>query len=298
MAVRLDYLVRETRQNLVRNLGLTIATILTVGVSLTLLAGVVLMTRGVSNAFAKWNNDVSFIVYVQPDAPKEQIDSLAKQLKDSPQVAAVDYLDRQQSYAEFKKLFPDQPTITDTVKAEDLPTSFRVKPTNPNARVVEQLVRTFEAKPGVYRVDFVADAIRAVQRQFGKLLKFAFIGAGVLLVASLLLIFNTIQTAVFSRRREIEVMRLVGATNWYIRIPFILEGLFTGIVGAALASIGAWILQIGWAGSVNNRLTPTLFDSIRWTAGEFRWTVIGLFVLGSVVGAIGSATSVSWYLRA
>jgi len=129
-------------------------------------------------------------------------------------------------------------------------------------------------------------------------LRFASIGAGVLLVASLLLIFNTIQTAVFSRRREIEVMRLVGATNWYIRTPFVLEGLITGVVGAAIASLGAWILQIGWQGSFQQRLTPTLFDSIRWTNGQFNWTILWLFVIGSVVGAVGSAASVSWYLRA
>jgi cell division transport system permease protein len=298
MALRIDYLARETGQNLVRNIGLTIATVLTVGVSLSLLAGVILLTKGVENAFERWNNDVSFIVYLNPDAPQEQIDSLGKELRDSPQVATVTYLDKAASYDAFKKLFPDQPTITDTVKAEDLPTSFRVKPTNPNAKVVEQLAQSFRSKPGVYQVDFIADAIRAVQEQFSKLLRFASIGAGVLLVASLLLIFNTIQTAVFSRRREIEVMRLVGATNWYIRTPFVLEGLITGVVGAAIASLGAWILQIGWQGSFQQRLTPTLFDSIRWTNGQFNWTILWLFVIGSVVGAVGSAASVSWYLRA
>jgi len=298
MALRIDYLARETGQNLVRNVGLTIATVLTVGVSLSLLAGVILLTQGVSNAFERWNNDVSFIVYVNPDATQEQIDSLGKELRGSPQVAGVSYLDKAASYEAFKKLFPDQPTITDTVKAEDLPTSFRVKPTNPNAKLVQQLALSFEAKPGVYKVDFVADAIRAVQRQFSKLLRFASIGAGVLLLASLLLIFNTIQTAVFSRRREIEVMRLVGATNWYIRTPFVLEGLITGLVGASVAALGAWVLQFGWQGSFDNRLTPTLFDSIRWTNGQFNWTVLWLFVIGSVVGAVGSATSVSWYLRA
>ncbi|HKY13889.1 MAG TPA: permease-like cell division protein FtsX, partial [Microthrixaceae bacterium] len=228
MALRLDYLARETGQNLVRNPLPTIAIVTTVAVSLTMLAVTVLLDRGIANAFERWNNDVSFIVYVNPDAAQEQIDSLSKDLTDSPQVDEVEYLDHDASYKAFQDLFKEDPQVVDTVKPEDLPTSFRVKPKNPDAKVVQQLVSTYEAKPGVYKVDFVADAVRAVQRISGKLRTFLLVGVIALLVASLLLIFNSIQTAVFARRREIEVMKLVGATNWFIRVPFVLEGFIQG----------------------------------------------------------------------
>src|SRR5690349_8367484 len=111
MALRIDYLARETGQNMVRNPLTTIATITTVAVSLAMLAVTLLLTQGISNAFERWNNDVSFIVYVNPDADAAQVTSLEKDLTDSPQVDSVDYLDHDESYAEFKKLFEDDPTI-------------------------------------------------------------------------------------------------------------------------------------------------------------------------------------------
>ncbi len=297
MAVRVDYLARETGQNLVRNAMLTVAAILTVAVSLGMLSAVMLLGYGINNAFARWNDDVSFIVYANAEATEDQIESLRTQLEENPQIESVRYLDKDASYEEFKRLFPDDPTITDTVTKDQLPTSFRVKPTNPDADVVKGLADQFESKPGVYKVDFVADAVRLVQNASEKLTNFALIGAIALLIASLLLIFNAIQTAVFSRRREIEVMKLVGATNWFIRIPFVLEGLIQGLTGAAIASIIAKVFEWAWFDSFTGRTTETLFDSIRWSGGEFRLTVFLIFAIGALVGGVGSAASVTWYLR-
>ncbi len=297
MAFRADYLARETGQNLVRNPLLTLASILTVSVSLGLLAGVLLLGYGINNAFKQWNDDVTFIVYMNPTAPQDQIDSLGRELEGNPQVASITYFDKEASLAEFLRLFPDQPTITDTVQAEDLPTSFRVKPKNPNAAVVKQVADSFEAKPGVLKVEFVADAVRLVQGASDKLRRFALIGAIGLLMASAALIFTTIQTAVFARRREIEVMKLVGATNWFIRLPFIFEGLIQGVAGAFVASILAWVFQLRWFASFGGSTGQTLFDTILWIPADFRGTILLLFAIGAGVGAVGSAASVTWYLR-
>ena len=208
MALRLDYLARETRQNLVRNLLLSIATVIVVAISSAMLGMTMLSRDGVDNAFERWNDDVSFIVYVNPDASQDQIDSLRKSLEQSPQVDRVTYLDQDATYARFKKLFADDPTIIETVTAKDLPTSFSVKPKNPDAQVVQELVRSFEAKPGVYQVDFVADAVRAVQRFASKFQGALLTASIVLLLVSAVIIFVTIQLAVFSRRQEIDVMHL------------------------------------------------------------------------------------------
>jgi cell division transport system permease protein len=297
MALRVDYLFRETSQNLVRNPLTALATITTVAVSLAMLTVTVLLGQGISNAFERWNNDVSFIVYVNPDATHDQISSLKKDLDQSPQVADVSYLDHAQSYDEFKKLFKDDPTIVSTVKPDDLPTSFRVKPKNPDAKVIEQLVDKYKSKPGVRQVDFVADAVRAVQRIAGKLRNFALVGSIALLIASLMLIFNSIQTAVFARRREIEVMKLVGATNWFIRIPFILEGFIQGILGAIIAWGAVLVFQSVWRGSFTGKTSATLFDTIQWTSGEFKLSVILMLVVGAAVGSIGAFISTTWYLR-
>jgi cell division transport system permease protein len=297
MALRLDYLTRETGQNLVRNPLTALATITTVAVSLAMLTVTVLLGQGISNAFERWNNDVSFIVYVNPEATQDQISSLRKDLNESPQVSEVSYLDHSQSYDEFKKLFKDDPTIVSTVKPDDLPTSFRVKPKNPDAKVIEQLVDKYKSKPGVRQVDFVADAVRAVQRIAGKLRNFALVGSIALLIASLMLIFNSIQTAVFARRREIEVMKLVGATNWFIRVPFILEGFIQGVLGSAIACGAVYIFQSVWRGSFTGKSSATLFDTIQWSGSQFHWAVFIMFVVGAAVGSIGAFISTTWYLR-
>jgi cell division transport system permease protein len=298
MALRLDYLTRETGQNLVRNPLTAIAIVTTVAVSLTMASATLLLSAGVDSAFSKWNNDVSFIVYVNPQATGDQIASLRKDLGASPQVDTFSYLDHAASYTEFKRLFKDDPTIVSTVKPDDLPTSFRVKPSNPNAAVIDQLANQYKVKAGVMRVDFPSEAVRAVQRSFSSLKLFLYTGSIALLIASFMLIFNSIQTAVFARRREIEVMKLVGATNWFIRVPFILEGLIQGVLGAFL-SWGALIaFQAAWHSQFNrSNTTPTFFDTIQWTSGDFRLYVILTIVVGALVGSIASFISTTWYLR-
>lgn len=297
MALRIDYLAKETGQNLVRNPLLSTATVLTVWVSLGMLAVTVLMGFGIDNAFGRWNNDVSFIVYLNPDAPQDVIDKIGRELRASPQVDSASYVDDQQTYELFRRLFPDDPTLLGTVKPGDLPTSYRVKPKNPNAQAVKALGDSFRAKPGVYQVDFPEDLVKAVQRGASKLRTAALVGAIALLVASTLMIFVAIQTAVFARRREIEVMKLVGATNWFIRIPFILEGLIQCLGGAALASLSAWGFSKWWRSAFAGQATANLLDQIRWTSGEFRVTVIIVLIVGALVGSIASTVSVTWYLR-
>ena len=297
MALRLDYLARETGQNLVRNLLLSIATVIVVAISSAMLGMTMLSRDGVDNAFERWNNDVSFIVYVNPDASQDQIDSLRKSLEQSPQVDRVTYLDQDATYTRFKKLFADDPTIIETVTAKDLPTSFSVKPKNPDARVVQELVRSFGAKPGVYQVDFVADAVRAVQRFASKFQGALLTASIVLLLVSAVIIFVTIQLAVFSRRQEIDVMHLVGATNWYIRVPFLAEGVIQGLLGSGLAALAVWLLGGAFLPDRKAIAAPTLLESIRWTSDQVRLTVIVVLLIGPVVGALSSLISVSWYLR-
>src|SRR6201995_3545067 len=111
MALRVDYLARETGQNLVRNPLPTIAAVTTVGVALTMLAVSLLARSGIDNAFAQWNNDVSFIVYMNADAKPAQIDALRKELDESPQIAQITYLNNSQSFAQAKRLFSDEPEL-------------------------------------------------------------------------------------------------------------------------------------------------------------------------------------------
>ncbi|MBU6216042.1 MAG: ABC transporter permease [Acidobacteria bacterium] len=297
MAIRLDYVLKETGSNLARNFTLTFAAILTVAVSLALVAASYLIGQGINNSFLGLRSDVQLFVYMNPAATQEQIDAVDRELDNSPQVEEVDFFDKERSYEEFKRLFKEQPDLVSTITPEDLPQSFRIKPSSSDADVVTALGDTLEAKEGVLRVEYAAEYARQVQRSVRTLNTWVLIVGAVLIGASVLLIFNTIRTAVFARRREIEVMRLVGASNSFIRLPFVVEGLVHGLLGALLAAFAAWGFDALWKRNFVNQVAFELLNQIRWEPNQL-WSAIGIiFAVGALTGAIGSGIAVSRFLK-
>jgi len=297
VAVRADYILRETGSNLVRNLTLTFAAVLTVAVSLAMVAASYLIGAGINNSFLGLRSDVDLFVYMNPAATAEQIKAMEKTLDSSPQVGEFDFYDSARSYDEFKRLFRDQPDLVNTIKAEDLPQSFRIKPKSTDAEIVSSLGDELEAKEGVLRVEYAAEYAKRMQTSVRTLNTWVLIVGGVLIAASVLLIFNTIRTAVFARRREIEVMRLVGASNWFIRLPFIVEGLVHGLLGAALAAVGAWGFDQLWKRNFVDQVGFELLNQIRWDSGQLWTSILIIFVVGALTGGIGSGIAVSRFLK-
>lgn len=297
MAVRADYILRETGSNLVRNLTLTFAAVLTVAVSLAMVAASYLIGAGINNSFLGLRSDVDLFVYMNPAATAEQIKAMEKTLDSSPQVGEFDFYDSARSYDEFKRLFRDQPDLVNTIKPEDLPQSFRIKPKSTDAEIVSSLGDELEAKEGVLRVEYAAEYAKRMQTSVRTLNTWVLIVGGVLIAASVLLIFNTIRTVVFARRREIEVMRLVGASNWFIRLPFIVEGLVHGLLGAALAAVGAWGFDQLWKRNFVDQVGFELLNQIRWDSGQLWTSILIIFVVGALTGGIGSGIAVSRFLK-
>ena len=229
------YVLRETGQNLWRNILLAVATVVTVGVSLAMFGGFMLFQVAVDSATARWQDGVEFIVWMNTDAGTDEDSSVRNQLDESPGVDRWEYVDREQSYEEFKEFFEDTPEVLEIFTAEGVPPYYRVVPTDPDPDVVEELGSQFKGKPGVRTVTFAGDVIRDVQNLSNRAGRVLFIGSIVLLGASTLLILNTLAVAIGNRRAEIEIMRLVGATKWFIRVPFMLEGLVQGLLGALVA---------------------------------------------------------------
>ena len=229
------YVLRETGQNLWRNILLAVATVVTVGVSLAMFGGFMLFQVAVDSATARWQDGVEFIVWMNTDAGTDEDSSVRNQLDESPGVERWEYVDREQSYEEFKEFFEDTPEVLEIFTAEGVPPYYRVVPIDPDPDVVEELGNQFKGKPGVRTVTFAGDVIRDVQNLSNRAGRVLFIGSIVLLGASTLLILNTLAVAISNRRAEIEIMRLVGATKWFIRVPFMLEGLVQGLLGALVA---------------------------------------------------------------
>ncbi len=235
MALSGNYIVRETTANFTRNVTLTVASILTVFVSLAIVGAVVLVRQGAKNMTRQFEGGVEFIVYIDPAANAAEIDQVRADLEKNPGVKKATYVDRDATFVEFKRLFKGNDTMLDNVRPTDLPTSFRVQPVDKSVERVQELVNYYRRRPNVFAVTAATEVIRELKSITTFVNTLLTIFAIFLLVASGLLILNTIRTAMFARRREIEVMKLVGATNWFIRIPFMLEGLIQGVIGGLLA---------------------------------------------------------------
>ena len=298
MISRLRYTLREMWASLTRNLTLTVAAVITSMVSLFLFGMTLLIQQAFDNQLSQWTGGVKMIVYVKNGAQQDAVTRVQEALESRPEIIRnVEYCSVDCSLAQAQKLFAADPESLRFLSAENIPSYFSVEPVDKQS--IEQLKsirESFVAMPGVLRADFPSDQITVL----GKLKSFfgvrTYVMSGVLLFASILLIWNTIRTAMFARRREIEVMKLVGATNWFIRLPFMLEGLLQGLAGAAFGSVLLLLGNADWTSGVRKFPTNAGLGGFVVTDGYPIRVVIFMVLLGAFVGAVGSATAASRFL--
>ncbi len=296
MAIKLEYVARETGTNLKRNFTITLATVMTVAVSLALVGASLMAQQGVERATKRWQGGIEFIVFLNPNATDDQITGVGADLEANPQIESVTFVNKDAAFAEFKELFRDSPEMIESVSPEILPASYRVEPIDKNADIVTALSEQYKTKPGVSEVVSATETIRLVQRFSEFLTRGILFVAIFLLGASGLLILNTIRMAMFARRREIEVMKLVGATNWFIRVPFMVEGLVQGVIGAVLAiatlAVARPTLE-GWLPPGDQ--IPLLAGVVPQSSDMFPiYLLVGL--VGCLVGAAGAGVAVTRFL--
>lgn len=296
MAINANYVLRETSANLTRNITLTVASVLTVFLSLAIVGTTVLVRQGAQNLTDRYRNGVEFIVFVEPSITDSELAVVRKSLDDNPGIASIDYVNRAETYAEFKKLFKGQDTLISNTRPEDLPTSFRVKPKDASVESVQNLVDYYRKQANVYDVKAATEVIRQMKGMSDFVNNGLTVFAGVSMVASALLILNTIRTAMFARRREIEVMKLVGATNWFIRVPFMLEGVIQGAVGGGLAVafmflVRKWIDDLIDKGRGIDLLRPFSVDS-----GDVLLACVVVGVTAILLSAISSVIATRRFL--
>jgi cell division transport system permease protein len=298
MFSRFSYIGRETWANLRRNLTLTIAALLTIAVTLTLVGVWLLAQKAVSNTTQRWKGGVEFIVFMKADAAQEQIDAVGRDLKANPQVQAdkLRFVDKQAAYEEFKRLYPDTPELVNTLTPDMMPTSYRVVPKTDDATVIDGIGSQFQKKPGVQDVVYAKQAVEWIYT-VSNFLRWVFVAVALALgLGSVILIWNTIRTAMFARRREIEVMKLVGATNWFIRIPFMVEGLIQGLVGAVLACLFVWGANSFWTSNVVDKINVVDLQQLQVSSGQLRITCLIILLVGMFVGTLGSGIAVTRFL--
>jgi cell division transport system permease protein len=279
-----------------RSLGANIST--TVAATMTVLVGMFLL--GLFVAFGtyvvSWSNHVKHELIVKvdfntkPQATRQRENAVVRMLQANPKVAHWKYVSKAQALADMKKRYPK---LTKSLPYNPLPDSLEVTPTK-GEYIQDVYASLHPLPPGVQNV---TDGKQLSNRvlQIAHWIEAVFIVAtGVLLVASTLLIANTIRLSIFSRRREIEVMKLVGATNWFVRGPFMVEGLLCGLAGSILA---VFFLVLGKEIALPAILHHALSTDPDVHALAFPLTALILMGMGLGLGALGSGLTLRRFLR-
>jgi cell division transport system permease protein len=290
MAPRFRYLLGELGVGLRRNLLMTVATVVTVTVSLSLLGAGLLTQRQVDIARQLFFQEVEVSIFLSDGISQQQRQSLERALADHPNVERVQYESKEQAYAHFQKIFADNESLLEGVSPKILPASFRVSLEDPQQ--FAEVAGAFRGRPGV---DEVADQGQYLDRFFAILngLRNGAVAIAVLqLAAASALIFNTIRVTAFARREQTGIMKLVGATNWYIRLPFMLEGIVAGVLGALLAGGLLLLASVTILSGVGQQIQ---FIPIVGTA-EVLGVIPVLLVVGAVIAAVSSFLSLRRFL--
>jgi cell division transport system permease protein len=293
MALSIDYVVRETASNLRRNLLMTTAAVLTVAVSLSLFGGALLLKRGIDRATIRWRGGVDLSIFLAPDAPQAQAEAIERKLAGMPEVKEFRYYDHDKAYEEFKEMFKNSPEEIQSVTAQDLPTSYRIVPKR--AEDAKSIADRFQNDPGVIEVALAQKIVDTIINVTDVARWAMVVLSLVLLLSASLLILNTIRMAIFARRREVAVMKLVGATNWFIRVPFMLEGMVQGLAGAAVA----FGVVIGIRGGIEwlvHHYDLGLLDQVVVSSRDAIATGSMILLIGAAVGGIGSFVAVRRFL--
>jgi len=299
MIARIAYAFREMWASFRRNLTLTVAAILTSAIALLLVGTTFLIQRAFDNLLVQWRGDVEMIVFVRSDATPEQISLIDQTIKAAPTIIDVEklrYLDKTQSYEEAKRIFVGDPVTLSLLTPDNIPSQFKVVPITQDPELVRSLSEQYRSLPGVQDVALAEDEFQVISTLSRFVRTVTLVMSLVLLVVAVGLIWNTIRTAMFARRREIEVMKLVGATNWFIRVPFMLEGLLHGLLGGIASCGGLWVLNSAWTNGVAGFKPGTGISSLVVPSGYLTGVMLMILAVGALVGAVGSAIAASRFL--
>jgi cell division transport system permease protein len=295
MSARWRYILQEAFIGLRRNLMMTVAVILSVTVSLTLLGASLLLSEQVELATDDWVGKVEVSIFLCdgrtcPAITPEQQETLRTELEDHSVVQEVFFESKGDAYERFTELFRDQPNLVESVDPDVLPASFRVKLQDPELfRVISQ---EFVAYPGVEEIVDQRQVLDQFLRFTNVIRNAALIVAAIQLVAAGVLIANTIRVAAFARREQTSIMKLVGASNWYIRLPFVLEGMLAGLLGALVS----WGLLYGSVPRVAGQLSREI--ELMPFIGAADVIAIGplLIVAGAGIAALSSVIALRRFL--
>ena len=290
---RLGFLFEEAFTNMRRNPMVVSGAVLAVFVSLFLAFGALAVQELVGTNTEQWQDGTHVIVFLKDARDGISLDAqvaLRSEIDAWDLVESTEYVDKLGAFEEFKQLFPNSPVV-DNIDPDVLPASIRVR-LDDSTRYREVVFNLID-QPAVLEVVAPGESIENISQLSSVLNWLGFGLATVQGIAAVVLISNTIRMAIYARREEVSIMRLVGASNWFIRIPFLIEGMVEGVVGAGLAVFGIWIAT-RVIGDVDAAVS--LFDFTLSSGFFVTWSI--LFIgFGALAGIVGSGLGLRRFLK-
>lgn len=299
--MRASFVFSEVVNGLRRNVTMTIAMILTTAISLGLLGGGLLVVQLISKMQDIYQDQTQVVVFLtddvsanDPTCSHQPCAGLKSALQSSSGVQQVNFESRQQAFQRFNKIFESQPELRQVARPEALPASLRVKLEDPARFPV--VAKEFGNRPGVDVIKNQADYLSQLFDVLGGVRNATFSIALVQAFAAALLISNTIQLSAFTRRTETGIMRLVGATRWYTQLPFLLEAVVSGLIGATLATAG---LLASKATFIDSVMAPVFGTGVIPEIGyaDIAYVAPILFLVATGISALTGYLTLRLYVR-
>jgi cell division transport system permease protein len=290
--MRVKYVLNEVLVGLWRNVTMSIAMIITMSVSLTMLGASVLMYLQVDRMKDFYYGEIEVSIFLVENVTDGHRQAIYQKIEENPLVKASSYETKEQALERFKVLYADSPDFVAAVNVNSLPESYRVKLKNPED--YDQFAKTLEGEQGIQRIIDQRELLQKVFNIFNSVQLMSLVVAAVMAFAALLLVGNTIQVAAYSKRREVAVMKLVGASNWFIQAPFVLEAVVAGVIGSIIGFIA---LFIGKVVLLDNKLQALTAILTPVPTGNV-WLMLPLLAgVGALVSAVTAWVTLRFYLK-
>lgn len=289
----LEYFIREVFVSLKRNNWMSLASIGTVAVSLFILGMFLIVVLNLNKMASSLESQVQISVYLEDDLNAKQIDRVGDRIKNLQGVDDVTYIAKEKALERFKERLGEQKFLLSAIsETNPLPNAYEVTVKEPQfVKTAAEAIHEFDgvesAKFGQDVVEHLFDLTRLI-RIFGLSI------IGVLAVATVFIISNTIRLTVFARRKEIAIMKYVGATDWFIRWPFLMEGVVLGCIGGLIAAI---LLRSAYAGVTEKIYNTLAFFPLIPEYPFLNYISAFLLIGGMAIGAIGSTISLKRFLK-
>ena len=299
MAVNFKYFLLESGSSMRRNMALTVAAVMVTSLSLILLSVVALLVHTGNGLAADMKERVDEIrVFLREDITVEERESMERFMRKMDEVKSVKYISKEEALEEFKKMYKDQQDMLDEIEGNPFPAEFKIRMKDPkyNSTVAKRL----ESRPevsvddnGKKEIKNPRDVVNKVLRYTGTMQKGGLVVVVLFGLVSVALVTITIRMAIYSRRKEIGIMKLVGATNWFIRWPFMFEGVIEGFLGAIVGIIIALLLN-SW---IINKVESAAENVNLVTGGYLALLSVLLILVGVFIGALGSALALRKHIE-